>query len=145
MKGQEIEPDESRADVSVHGFSEWGTTALFDMRIVNLDGGSYLCQTSTKALATADKEKNDKYIQTCLQRRRSFTTMVYSVDGILIKEAVAAQQRLASLLSNMMKQEYLGMCGFVRAQMSLAIVRYNEFLLRGARDKEDYILQIPNI
>ena len=35
------------------------------------------------------------------------------------------------------------MCGFVRARMSLAIVRYNTLLLRSARDKEACILQRP--
>ena len=40
--GQENVPDESWADVSVHGFWKWGTTAIFDMQIVNLDAGSYL-------------------------------------------------------------------------------------------------------
>ena len=47
--------DESRVGVSVHGFWKWGTTALFDMQIVNLDAGFYLRQTSAKALATAEK------------------------------------------------------------------------------------------
>ena len=37
------------------------------------------------------------------------------------------------------------MCGFVRARMSLAVVRSNTFLLRGARDKEAYILQILDL
>ena len=35
-------PDESQADVSVHDFWKWGTFALFDTRIVNLDASSYL-------------------------------------------------------------------------------------------------------
>ena len=33
--GQATVPDESQADVSVHGFWKWGTTDLFEMRIVN--------------------------------------------------------------------------------------------------------------
>ena len=48
--GQATVPDESRVDVFVHGFWKWGTTALFDMRKVNLDAGSYLCQMYAKAL-----------------------------------------------------------------------------------------------
>ena len=66
--GQATVPDESRADVSVHGFWKWVTTALFDMRIVNLDAGPYLRQTSAKALATVEKEKKDNYLQPYLER-----------------------------------------------------------------------------
>ena len=126
-------------DVSVHGFWKWGTNALFDVRIVNLDAGSYLPQTSEKALATAEKDKKDKYLQPCLERRRSFTPMVYSADGIPRTEAVAEQRRLSSLFSNNLKKEYSEMCGFVRGRMSLAIVRPNTLLLRGARYRETYI------
>ena len=55
-------PDESREDVSFHGFWNLGTTVLFDMQIVNLDAGSYLRHMSAKALATAEKEKKEKYL-----------------------------------------------------------------------------------
>ena len=55
--------------------------------------------------------------------------MVYSADGIPRAEALAAQKRLAALLSYKLKREYSEMCGFVRARMSLAIVRSNSLLL----------------
>ena len=67
--------------------------------------------------------------------------MVYSADGIPRMEAIAAQQHLASLLSNNLKQEYSEMRGFVRVWLSLAIASSNTFLLCGARDKEVYIRQ----
>ena len=51
--GQVVVPAESRADVSAHGFWKRGTTAMFDIRIVNLDAGSYLRMTPEKALAKA--------------------------------------------------------------------------------------------
>ena len=57
--GHVVVPEESRADVSAHGFWKPGTTAMFDIRIVNLDAGSYLHRTPEKALAKADKEKKD--------------------------------------------------------------------------------------
>ena len=60
-----------------------------------------------------------------MKLRHYFTPMVYSVDGIPGMEAVAAQRRLALLLSNNLKREYLVMRGFVRSRMSLAIVRSN--------------------
>ena len=71
--------------------------------------------------------------------------MVYSADGIPGTEAVVAQRRLASMLCNKLKRGYLEMCGFVRASISLAMLRYNTFLLRGARYKEAYIRQRPDL
>ena len=99
------------------------------MRIVNLDAGSYLCQTSVKALSAAEKEKKYKYIHTCLEHRHNFTPMVYSVDRNPGAEAVAVQQCLAY-----MKQEYLKMCSFVRSRMPLAVVISNTLLFCGTRD-----------
>ena len=53
--------------------------------------------------------------------------MVYSADRIPGAEAIAAQNRLAALLSCKLKREYSEMCGFVRERMSLAIVMYIAF------------------
>ena len=91
--------------------------------------------TPEKALAKPKKEKNDLYLQDCLERRRNFTSLVYSTDGIPRAEALAAQKRLAALLSYKLKRKYSEMCGFVRARMSLAIVISNSLLLRGPRNK----------
>ena len=55
---------------------------MFDIRIINLNAGSYLHITPEKALAKAENEKKDLYLQACLERRRTFTTMVHSADGI---------------------------------------------------------------
>ena len=76
MTEQATVPDESHVDVSIHGFWKWGTTTLFDMRVVNLDAVSYLHQTSTKYPAAAKQEKIYRYLQPCLECRRSFTPMV---------------------------------------------------------------------
>ena len=55
---------------------------MFNIRIVNLDAGSYLRMTPEKALAKAEKENKDLYLQACLERRSTLTLMVYSVDRI---------------------------------------------------------------
>ena len=64
--GQETVTGESWVDVSVHGFWKCRTSALFDMQIVNLYMVPYLRQTSAKALALAEKEKMEKFLQPCL-------------------------------------------------------------------------------
>ena len=48
--GQGTVHDDSWADVYIHGFWKWVTSAIFDIQIVNLDAGSYLWQMSAKAL-----------------------------------------------------------------------------------------------
>ena len=129
-------PYYSQADVLIHGLWKWGTSALFDM-------GYYLCQASAKTLAMAEKDKKEKYLYPCLGSSRSFTPIVYSMDGITGTEAIDAQQSLDLILSNNLNQEYLDMCGFLRGCMSLEIVRSNTLILCGTRDKEAYIRQRP--
>ena len=143
--GQVEVPAESRADVGVHSFWKRGTTAMFGIRIVNLDAGSYLCMTPEKALAKAEKEKKDLYLQARLDSRRNFTPMVYFAYGITRAEELAAQKRLAALLSYKLKQEYSEMCGFVRARMLLAIVRSNSLLLRSPRENGARIRLRPDL
>ena len=67
--------------------------------------------------------------------------MVYYANRIPRVEALAAQKRLATLLSYKMKREYYKMRGFVRARMSLEIVRSNSLLLRGPHNKGARICQ----
>ena len=114
---------------------------MFDIQIVNLDAGSYLHMTPERAPAKVEKEKKDLYLQACLERIRNFIPMVYSMDGIPGAEALAAQKRLTALLRYKLKQEYSEMCGFVKATMSLEILRSNSLLLRGSWDKGDSIRQ----
>ena len=71
--------------------------------------------------------------------------MVYSADVITRADTLAAQKRLAALLSYKLKREYSEMCGFVRATMSLAIVRSNSLLLRGPCNKGARIWQRPEL
>ena len=60
-------------------------------------------------------------------------------------EALAAQKWLAALLSYKLKREYSEMCGFVRARMSLVIVRSNSLLLRCPHEKGARIWQQPEL
>ena len=74
--GQEVSHVELRSDVSAHGFWKQGTTAMFDIRIVNLDTSSYLRMTPENDLAKAEKENKDMYLQAFLERGRNFIPMV---------------------------------------------------------------------
>ena len=54
--GQVEVPAESKVGISAQSFWKRGTTAMFDIQILNLNAGSYLCMTPEKAFAKAEKK-----------------------------------------------------------------------------------------
>ena len=130
-----ITSDEKRADISCYGFFTRGKDCLFDIRITNTDARSYRNKCPSKVIADQEKEKKDKYLDTCHELRKDFVPLVYSVDGMAGKEARAAEKRLASALAKKWKRPYSQMVQYVKMRMNIAIVRSNSLLLRGSRDR----------
>ena len=104
---------ELRGDLAVHGFWTRGQTAIFDVRITDTDQPSNRNTDPTKVLLRHEKERKDKYDALCIARRRTFTPLVFSIDGLLCKGATAASKRLASNLAAKWKRSYSEVCGFV--------------------------------
>jgi hypothetical protein len=127
-------PPDLRGDVAVHGFWKRGTTAIFDIRVTDTDAPSARSQDPAKILKRHEREKRDKYLDLCLVRRRHFTPLVFSVDGMRGTEAQAASKRLATHLSKKWKRTYSEVCGFVRSRLSMALARSASQCLRGSRD-----------
>jgi hypothetical protein len=123
-----------RGDLAVHGFWTSGQTAIFDVRITDTDQPSNRNTDPTKVLLRHEKEKKDKYGAHCIARRRTFTPLVFSVDGLLGKEAKAASKRLASSLAGKWKRSYSEICGFVRSRLSIALIRSSSRCLRANRN-----------
>ena len=74
------------------------------------DTQSYRKKGSAKVLEQHEKEKKDKYLRTCLELRKNFTPLVYSVDGIAGREAQNAEKRLATHLASKWNRGYSQMC-----------------------------------
>jgi len=126
--------DGARGDLSAHGLWKRGQTCVLDIKVMDTDAPSYQGTTdSMKVLEKAARQKKAKYLEACLERRRSFMPLVYSVDGMAAKEARAFERRTASLLASKLNRRYSEMCGIVRSRMALAVVRSNTLLLRGTR------------
>jgi hypothetical protein len=104
------------------------------MRITDTDVQSYQKKDFAKVLEQHKKEKKDKYLQHCLEMRKAFTPMVYSVDGIAGREAHNAEKRLATHLASKWNCEYSQMVFYVRVRMAITVVRANSLLIRGSRD-----------
>ncbi|KAI2507267.1 hypothetical protein MHU86_7103 [Fragilaria crotonensis] len=126
-------PPELRGDIAVHGFWTRGTTAIFDVRVTDTDAPSNRNTTPEKVLQRHEKEKKDKYGALCIARRRTFTPLVFSVDGMQGVEATAASRRLASSLASKWKRSYSEVCGFVRSRLAIALVRSASRCLRADR------------
>jgi hypothetical protein len=125
--------EEARGDVSAHGFWQRGRSTIFDIRISDTDSKSYGNTSSEKLLERFAQQKRDKYEVACLERRKDFTPLCYSVDGMACKAAKAAERRLAQLLSVKWDRQYSEMVNFIRTRMSLSVVRSNTLLLRSER------------
>ena len=105
------------------------------MCITDTDARSYRKKEFAKVLEQHEKEKKNKYLQNCLEMRKDFTPMVYSVDGIAGREqARNAEKRLATHLAGKWNREYSQMVYYVRVRMAIAVVRANSLLIRGSRD-----------
>ena len=82
------------------------------------------------------QHKKDKYLQNCLEMRKDFTSLVYSVDGIAGREAWNAEKQLATYLAGKWNREYSQMVYYVRVRMAITVVRANSLLIRGRRDRQ---------
>jgi hypothetical protein len=127
-------PPELRGDIAVHGFWTRGTTAIFDVRVTDPDAPSNRNTTPEKVLQRHEKEKKAKYGALCIARRRTFTPLVFSVDGMQGVEATAASRRQASSLASKWNRSYSEVCGFVRSRLSIALVRSASRCLRADRN-----------
>ena len=76
-----IDPD-LRGDIGVHGFWKRGFSTIFDVRITGTDAPTYRGQDPHKVLKKRETEKKKKYTEACQARRRHFTPLVFSVDGM---------------------------------------------------------------
>jgi hypothetical protein len=88
-------PTGEQGDASAHGSWQRGRTAIFDVRITDTQSRSYRNKDYQKVIAQQEKEKKNQYLRPCLEMRKDFTPLVYSVDGIAGREAKNAEKRLA--------------------------------------------------
>jgi hypothetical protein len=104
-----------------------------DIRVTDTDAESFKLKSVLQVLKTHETEKKRKYKKACIERRWHFKPFVCSVDGALGKEAVGFLKRLAHKLAIKWHFSYSVVMGFVRARLSLAILRATALCIRGSR------------
>ncbi|KAL7474404.1 hypothetical protein ACHAW6_000376 [Cyclotella cf. meneghiniana] len=80
------------------GVTSWPTAS--GVAGVGQSSTSASTTSSAKILEQHTKEKKDKYEVMCLEHQRDFTLLVYSVDGMVSKDARMAERQVAWLTSS---------------------------------------------
>jgi hypothetical protein len=99
------------------------------VRITDTQSHSYWNKDYQKVLAQQEKEKKNQYIRPCLEMRKDFTPLVYSVDGIAGREAKNAEKRPAYHLLEKWHKQLPQMVYYVWIWMAIAMVRANSLLI----------------
>jgi hypothetical protein len=121
--------------VAVNGLWKSSKTCILDTVVTDTAIKFYEHSSSrTTIKGAAQKKKN--YLDTCLEYRKTFMPLSYSVDGIAGKEARAFEKRIATLLAEQWGRAYSNVCGYVWSIMTISIVRINTLLLRGPRQRQ---------
>ena len=119
--------------MAAHNFWKAGCCAVFDVRVTDTDAPSQRGMDPMSCLARHEKDKKKRYLQHCTDRHRSFTPLVFSVDGLFSSECLAAVRRLSFLLAEKWNRKYSVVCGYVRARLQIALVRASGRCLRAER------------
>ena len=90
---------EYKGDLLIQYLWDQGMDSIHDMRVVNTDALSWKSKTPKKCLETAGWENKKKYLHTCFNERRHFTTFVASVDGLIVVEAEVTLKHITSRLA----------------------------------------------
>ena len=129
-----VETDsERRGDILIRGLWARGTDAIIDVRVTDTDQKSYQKRTPAKILHAQETEKKNKYLKDCLDQRRHFSPFVVSTDGMLAREADHVIKAISKRLATKWQRQYSDICGYVKARISIAIVRATHRTLRGSR------------
>ena len=94
-----LETTEQKGELPIHELWQNRTDSVHDMRVVNIDAKSHSEKTPEKCLQEAEQAKKKMYLETCLQQRQHFYSLVASVNRLLGVEVTATLKRIASRLA----------------------------------------------
>ena len=90
---------------------------------------------ATTALRTQEKAKELKNKTACEATRRDFIPFIVSTDGCMGEAARVFLRRLGRCLAEKWQRAYSQVIGFIKARMSVAILRASSQCLRGPRTR----------
>jgi hypothetical protein len=120
-------------DVRIRGLCERGSASILDVRVTDTEAPNYQMKDPSKVLKAAECLKEKKYLQPCLNQRCHVTPFIVPVDGLIRKEAKTVLKVLAARTAAKAGKTYSSVMRYMRARLSIAIVRTTHVCLRGSR------------
>eukprot|EP00957_Ditylum_brightwellii_P191005 14543737-Ditylum_brightwellii.AAC.1 len=119
-------------DVLICHLRRHQTDTIIDVRITDTDAKSYILKPLGKVLFAQEKEKKDKYLQTCLNQNQHFSPFVVLVDEMLGKEAAMVLKQLSWKLAAKWDCPISHASNYVKRMISLSIMRAINYCLQGS-------------
>lgn len=124
-----------RADLSCRGVWDAQREALFDIRVVDTDAPSYISRPVASVLKSAEDEKKRKYAIACEIQHATFTPLVTSVDGVFAPQMSSFIKHMGEAIADRWNRSLSTVLGWLRARISVAIIRATSMCIRGTRHK----------
>ena len=138
---EKVTTKDDRGDVMIRHFWERHRPCVFDTLGLSMLTHTRIATKHPRLFwgNTRERERNRKYKKACLNRRRDFTPICYTADGMAGREARNAERRLGYKLAEEWTRQPSHMIFYVRSRMSLALVRATSYLIRGSRERRHRI------
>lgn len=104
-----------------------------DVLVSNLDAKSYENREDADVILSMENNKREKYEDDCHDIRRTFSPFVVSVDGFQGISAISIQRQIAILLAKKWRRPFPAVQEYVKARISISIVRASNRCIRGSR------------
>ena len=132
--------DQARVDIAARNF--WGNRqmALFDVKVFNHFAKSNQKFSLHSSLNHHEKMKKRSYEQRIIEvENGSFTPLVFSTTGSMVRATSIFYWRLAHLLSERRNQSYATTMGWLRCHLGYSLLRSAILCIRGSRSKPQFI------
>ena len=131
-----ITGDMARLDIVATGLFGNMEKTYFDVRVTHPNAPSYYEMTEERLYALNEKEKNDAYLERCLQSEKAgFIPLVYSTTGGTGPACEAYHKRLALLLASKRRDSYASVLNHIRTKVRFTLLKSIVMGIRGVRKK----------
>ena len=131
-----------RVDLRVRGLKGPADVTDIDVRCFYPDAQSYASKTLKQLFQQHAKEKTEKYKEACTEASSHFIPFITTTDGVLGPEANDLLNLLGNKLSKKWRKPKGVVMGWIRARMSIAIVKATSACIRCPRNTKETRLEV---